>query len=113
MLVFNIIGTTTNTKALIGFKQGAFVAKLPVQPVLIRYKNKLVGETHTLLEYCWLMCIFNCRVLIAQMQAKNIAFVLSIVGKMCITIVPQMEAAATVDLMCMSALAVVRGWLLS
>ena len=36
------LGTTTNTKAMISFKQGAFLPRLPVQPVLIKYKNKLV-----------------------------------------------------------------------
>ncbi|XP_068444497.1 lysophospholipid acyltransferase LPCAT4 [Clinocottus analis] len=33
-------GTTTNGSALIKFKPGAFLAGLPVQPVLLRYPNK-------------------------------------------------------------------------
>ncbi|KNE86455.1 hypothetical protein PSTG_20184, partial [Puccinia striiformis f. sp. tritici PST-78] len=33
-------GTCTNHAALIQFKKGAFIAGLPVQPVLIRYPNK-------------------------------------------------------------------------
>ena len=45
-ILYNI-GTTTNTKVLITFKQGAFLPKLPVQPVLIKYKNKLVCCTQT------------------------------------------------------------------
>uniref|UniRef100_A0A3Q2FY11 Lysophosphatidylcholine acyltransferase 4 n=1 Tax=Cyprinodon variegatus TaxID=28743 RepID=A0A3Q2FY11_CYPVA len=35
-------GTTTNGRALIKFKPGAFLAGVPVQPVLLRYPNKLV-----------------------------------------------------------------------
>uniref|UniRef100_A0A7N6A8U1 Phospholipid/glycerol acyltransferase domain-containing protein n=1 Tax=Anabas testudineus TaxID=64144 RepID=A0A7N6A8U1_ANATE len=34
-------GTTTNGQALIKFKPGAFLAGVPVQPVLLRYPNKL------------------------------------------------------------------------
>ncbi|XP_029382294.1 lysophospholipid acyltransferase LPCAT4 isoform X1 [Echeneis naucrates] len=34
-------GTTTNGHALIKFKPGAFLAGVPVQPVLLRYPNKL------------------------------------------------------------------------
>uniref|UniRef100_A0A8C9WWR8 Lysophosphatidylcholine acyltransferase 4 n=1 Tax=Sander lucioperca TaxID=283035 RepID=A0A8C9WWR8_SANLU len=34
-------GTTTNGSALIKFKPGAFLAGVPVQPVLLRYPNKL------------------------------------------------------------------------
>uniref|UniRef100_A0A3P8TL48 Lysophosphatidylcholine acyltransferase 4 n=1 Tax=Amphiprion percula TaxID=161767 RepID=A0A3P8TL48_AMPPE len=37
-------GTTTNGRALIKFKPGAFLAGVPVQPVLLRYPNKLVSE---------------------------------------------------------------------
>uniref|UniRef100_A0A673BSJ2 Lysophospholipid acyltransferase LPCAT4-like n=1 Tax=Sphaeramia orbicularis TaxID=375764 RepID=A0A673BSJ2_9TELE len=36
-------GTTTNGKALIKFKPGAFLAGVPVQPVLLHYPNKLVS----------------------------------------------------------------------
>uniref|UniRef100_A0A663MDZ0 Lysophosphatidylcholine acyltransferase 2 n=1 Tax=Athene cunicularia TaxID=194338 RepID=A0A663MDZ0_ATHCN len=35
-------GTCTNRSCLITFKQGAFVPQVPVQPVLLRYPNKLV-----------------------------------------------------------------------
>uniref|UniRef100_A0A3Q1FHJ0 Phospholipid/glycerol acyltransferase domain-containing protein n=1 Tax=Acanthochromis polyacanthus TaxID=80966 RepID=A0A3Q1FHJ0_9TELE len=38
-------GTTTNGRALIKFKPGAFLAGVPVQPVLLRYPNKLVSES--------------------------------------------------------------------
>ena len=34
-------GTTTNGRALITFKPGAFIPAVPVQPVLIRYPNKI------------------------------------------------------------------------
>ncbi|MBN3276534.1 LPCT4 acyltransferase, partial [Polyodon spathula] len=34
-------GTTTNGTALIKFKAGAFIVGVPVQPVIIRYPNKL------------------------------------------------------------------------
>uniref|UniRef100_A0A3B3ZCL9 Phospholipid/glycerol acyltransferase domain-containing protein n=1 Tax=Periophthalmus magnuspinnatus TaxID=409849 RepID=A0A3B3ZCL9_9GOBI len=40
MLMFSE-GTTTNGKALIKFKPGAFLAGVPVQPVLLSYPNKL------------------------------------------------------------------------
>uniref|UniRef100_A0A672G4J2 Lysophosphatidylcholine acyltransferase 4 n=1 Tax=Salarias fasciatus TaxID=181472 RepID=A0A672G4J2_SALFA len=36
-------GTTTNGRALIKFKPGAFLAGVPVQPVLLRYPNRLVS----------------------------------------------------------------------
>ena len=32
-------GTTTNGKVLISFKSGAFSPGLPVQPMVVRYKN--------------------------------------------------------------------------
>ncbi|XP_064399042.1 lysophosphatidylcholine acyltransferase 2-like isoform X2 [Halichondria panicea] len=34
-------GTTTNKKVMLKFKLGAFLPKLPVQPILINFKNKL------------------------------------------------------------------------
>ncbi|XP_044284004.1 lysophosphatidylcholine acyltransferase 2 [Varanus komodoensis] len=40
-------GTCTNRSCLITFKQGAFVPAVPVQPVLIRYPNKLDTVTWT------------------------------------------------------------------
>ncbi|KFZ66237.1 Lysophosphatidylcholine acyltransferase 2, partial [Antrostomus carolinensis] len=40
-------GTCTNRSCLITFKQGAFVPQVPVQPVLIRYPNKLDTVTWT------------------------------------------------------------------
>uniref|UniRef100_A0A8D0G5F5 Lysophosphatidylcholine acyltransferase 2 n=1 Tax=Sphenodon punctatus TaxID=8508 RepID=A0A8D0G5F5_SPHPU len=39
-------GTCTNRSCLITFKQGAFIPKVPVQPVLIRYPNKLFMPVH-------------------------------------------------------------------
>uniref|UniRef100_A0A3P9BGZ2 Lysophosphatidylcholine acyltransferase 2 n=1 Tax=Maylandia zebra TaxID=106582 RepID=A0A3P9BGZ2_9CICH len=47
-------GTCTNRSCLITFKQGAFIPGVPVQPVLLRYPNKLVMYflfdcSHTLL----------------------------------------------------------------
>lgn len=38
-------GTTHNRKLLISFKKGAFLPKLPVQPFLIRYGNRLSTTT--------------------------------------------------------------------
>ncbi|XP_077401798.1 lysophospholipid acyltransferase LPCAT4 isoform X2 [Vanacampus margaritifer] len=51
-------GTTTNGKTLIKFKPGAFLCGVPVQPVLLRYPNKLdtVRWTHrgtTWVEALW------------------------------------------------------------
>uniref|UniRef100_A0A8C3L6I9 Lysophosphatidylcholine acyltransferase 2 n=1 Tax=Chrysolophus pictus TaxID=9089 RepID=A0A8C3L6I9_CHRPC len=44
-------GTCTNRSCLITFKQGAFIPGVPVQPVLLRYPNKLVCRTF-LKELC-------------------------------------------------------------
>ncbi|XP_066493209.1 lysophosphatidylcholine acyltransferase 2 [Tiliqua scincoides] len=40
-------GTCTNRSCLITFKQGAFIPSVPVQPVVIRYPNKLDTVTWT------------------------------------------------------------------
>ncbi|XP_061601919.1 lysophosphatidylcholine acyltransferase 2 [Cololabis saira] len=40
-------GTCTNRSCLITFKQGAFIPGVPVQPILIRYPNKLDTVTWT------------------------------------------------------------------
>jgi lysophosphatidylcholine acyltransferase / lyso-PAF acetyltransferase len=40
-------GTCTNRSCLIKFKQGAFIPALPVQPILIEYKNKFDCVTWT------------------------------------------------------------------
>ncbi|XP_023646154.1 lysophosphatidylcholine acyltransferase 2 [Paramormyrops kingsleyae] len=40
-------GTCTNRACLITFKQGAFIPRVPVQPVLLRYPNKLDTVTWT------------------------------------------------------------------
>ncbi|XP_062997562.1 lysophosphatidylcholine acyltransferase 2 [Elgaria multicarinata webbii] len=40
-------GTCTNRSCLITFKQGAFVPAVPIQPVIIRYPNKLDTVTWT------------------------------------------------------------------
>uniref|UniRef100_A0A668AC54 Lysophosphatidylcholine acyltransferase 2 n=1 Tax=Myripristis murdjan TaxID=586833 RepID=A0A668AC54_9TELE len=37
-------GTCTNRSCLITFKQGAFIPGVPVQPVLMRYPNKMVSD---------------------------------------------------------------------
>uniref|UniRef100_A0A3Q3LSA5 Lysophosphatidylcholine acyltransferase 4 n=1 Tax=Mastacembelus armatus TaxID=205130 RepID=A0A3Q3LSA5_9TELE len=47
-------GTTTNGRALIKFKPGAFLAGVPVQPVLLRYPNKLVTLLNKTLQ--WPFC---------------------------------------------------------
>nr|XP_033781350.1 lysophospholipid acyltransferase LPCAT4 [Geotrypetes seraphini] len=40
-------GTTANGKVLLKFKPGAFIAGVPVQPILIRYPNKMPATTWT------------------------------------------------------------------
>ncbi|KAG5270065.1 hypothetical protein AALO_G00188270 [Alosa alosa] len=40
-------GTCTNRSCLISFKQGAFIPGVPVQPVILRYPNKLDNVTWT------------------------------------------------------------------
>ncbi|KAK7910463.1 hypothetical protein WMY93_015147 [Mugilogobius chulae] len=52
-------GTTTNGKALIKFKPGAFLAGVPVQPVLLRYPNKLDTVRWTFKGTTWLECLWH------------------------------------------------------
>ncbi|XP_062942653.1 lysophosphatidylcholine acyltransferase 1 [Cynocephalus volans] len=58
-------GTCTNRTCLITFKPGAFIPGVPVQPVVLRYPNKLDTITWTwqgpgALEILWLtLCQFN------------------------------------------------------
>lgn len=47
-------GTCTNRSCLITFKQGAFVPAVPVQPILIKYPNRLDTVTWT-----WQGCTFK------------------------------------------------------
>ena len=42
LVLFALAGTTTNRRMIISFKKGAFLPKLPVQPFLIKYNNRLV-----------------------------------------------------------------------
>uniref|UniRef100_A0A8C8WKG1 Lysophosphatidylcholine acyltransferase 1 n=1 Tax=Panthera leo TaxID=9689 RepID=A0A8C8WKG1_PANLE len=52
-------GTCTNRTCLITFKPGAFIPGVPVQPVVLRYPNKLVS----VLKILWLtLCQFHNRV---------------------------------------------------
>uniref|UniRef100_A0A669D061 Lysophosphatidylcholine acyltransferase 2 n=1 Tax=Oreochromis niloticus TaxID=8128 RepID=A0A669D061_ORENI len=43
-------GTCTNRSCLITFKQGAFIPGVPVQPVLLKYPNKLVSRVVTVID---------------------------------------------------------------
>ncbi|OWK58582.1 Lysophosphatidylcholine acyltransferase 2 [Lonchura striata] len=53
-------GTCTNRTCLITFKQGAFVPRVPVQPVLLRYPNKLDTVTWTWQGYSFKeLCIMT------------------------------------------------------
>lgn len=58
MLMFSE-GTTTNGKALLKFKPGAFLAGVPVQPVLLRYPNKLNTVCWTFKGQTWLECLWH------------------------------------------------------
>lgn len=58
MLMFSE-GTTTNGKALLKFKPGAFLAGVPVQPVLLRYPNKLDTVCWTFKGQTWLECLWH------------------------------------------------------
>ncbi|XP_072526755.1 lysophospholipid acyltransferase LPCAT4 [Salminus brasiliensis] len=51
-------GTTTNGQALIKFKPGAFLAGVPVQPVLLHYPNKLDTVRWTWKGMSWLECLW-------------------------------------------------------
>ncbi|KAL7855708.1 hypothetical protein AOLI_G00193120 [Acnodon oligacanthus] len=51
-------GTTTNGQALIKFKPGAFLAGVPVQPVLLHYPNKLDTVRWTWKGISWLECLW-------------------------------------------------------
>ncbi|XP_035004207.2 lysophospholipid acyltransferase LPCAT4 [Hippoglossus stenolepis] len=58
MLVFPE-GTTTNGQGLLKFKQGAFVAGVPVQPVLLRYPNKLDTVRWTYKGTTWVEALWH------------------------------------------------------
>lgn len=58
MLMFSE-GTTTNGKALLKFKPGAFLAGVPVQPVLLRYPNKVNTVCWTFRGQTWLECLWH------------------------------------------------------
>ncbi|KAM6949518.1 lysophospholipid acyltransferase LPCAT4 [Aplochiton taeniatus] len=52
-------GTTTNGTGLIKFKPGAFLAGVPVQPVLLRYPNNPDTVRWTYKGTTWLRTLFN------------------------------------------------------
>ncbi|XP_063042386.1 lysophospholipid acyltransferase LPCAT4 [Engraulis encrasicolus] len=52
-------GTTTNGSALIKFKPGAFLAGVPVQPVLLHYPNKLDTVRWTWKGTSWLQSLWH------------------------------------------------------
>eukprot|EP00066_Takifugu_rubripes_P026323 XP_011615589.1 PREDICTED: lysophospholipid acyltransferase LPCAT4 isoform X2 [Takifugu rubripes] len=52
-------GTTTNGRALIKFKPGAFLAGVPVQPVLLRYPNELDCVRWTYKGTTWLEVLWH------------------------------------------------------
>ncbi|XP_022623893.1 lysophospholipid acyltransferase LPCAT4 isoform X1 [Seriola dumerili] len=52
-------GTTTNGRALIKFKPGAFLAGVPVQPVLLRYPNKMDTVRWTYKGTTWLEALWH------------------------------------------------------
>ncbi|XP_028261633.1 lysophospholipid acyltransferase LPCAT4 isoform X2 [Parambassis ranga] len=52
-------GTTTNGHALIKFKPGAFLAGVPVQPVLLRYPNKLDTVRWTYKGTTWIEALWH------------------------------------------------------
>ncbi|XP_062864990.1 lysophospholipid acyltransferase LPCAT4 isoform X2 [Trichomycterus rosablanca] len=51
-------GTTTNGRALIKFKPGAFLAGVPVQPVLLHYPNRTDTVRWTWRGASWLDCLW-------------------------------------------------------
>ncbi|KAG7314100.1 hypothetical protein KOW79_022596 [Hemibagrus wyckioides] len=51
-------GTTTNGRVLIKFKPGAFLAGVPVQPVLLHYPNKTDTVRWTWKGASWLDCLW-------------------------------------------------------
>ncbi|KAF5901907.1 lysophospholipid acyltransferase LPCAT4, partial [Clarias magur] len=51
-------GTTTNGQVLIKFKPGAFLAGVPVQPVLLHYPNKIDTVRWTWKGASWLDCFW-------------------------------------------------------
>ncbi|XP_028333489.1 lysophosphatidylcholine acyltransferase 2 isoform X3 [Physeter macrocephalus] len=54
-------GTCTNRSCLITFKPGAFIPGVPVQPVLLRYPNKLDTVTWTWQGYTFVqLCVLTC-----------------------------------------------------
>ncbi|XP_071423595.1 lysophosphatidylcholine acyltransferase 2 [Pithys albifrons albifrons] len=64
-------GTCTNRSCLITFKQGAFVARVPVQPVLLRYPNKLDTVTWTWQGYsCKVLCLLTMCQLFTRVEVE-------------------------------------------
>ncbi|KAM4767328.1 lysophosphatidylcholine acyltransferase 2 [Cyanocitta cristata] len=64
-------GTCTNRSCLITFKQGAFVPQVPVQPVLLRYPNKLDTVTWTWQGYSFKeLCIMTLCQIITRVEVE-------------------------------------------
>lgn len=62
------LGTTTNRKAIISFKQGPFLSRLPVQPVLMKFKNRMVTNN----MYYYYACM-HINIIVSQ---NNLNFIL-------------------------------------
>ncbi|XP_005052692.1 PREDICTED: lysophosphatidylcholine acyltransferase 2 [Ficedula albicollis] len=64
-------GTCTNRSCLITFKQGAFVPQVPVQPVLLRYPNKLDTVTWTWQGYSFKeLCIMTACQIFTRLEVE-------------------------------------------
>ncbi|XP_027745660.1 lysophosphatidylcholine acyltransferase 2 [Empidonax traillii] len=64
-------GTCTNRSCLITFKQGAFVSRVPVQPVLLRYPNKLDTVTWTWQGYSFkVLCLLTMCQLFTRVEVE-------------------------------------------
>ncbi|KFV12740.1 Lysophosphatidylcholine acyltransferase 2, partial [Pterocles gutturalis] len=64
-------GTCTNRSCLITFKQGAFVPGVPVQPVLLRYPNKLDTVTWTWQGYSFKeLCVMTLCQLFTRVEVE-------------------------------------------
>ncbi|XP_032629401.1 lysophosphatidylcholine acyltransferase 2 isoform X2 [Chelonoidis abingdonii] len=64
-------GTCTNRSCLITFKQGAFIPGVPVQPVLLRYPNKLDTVTWTWQGYSFKeLCVMTFCQLLTRVEVE-------------------------------------------
>ncbi|PNI63949.1 LPCAT2 isoform 7, partial [Pan troglodytes] len=80
-------GTCTNRSCLITFKPGAFIPGVPVQPVLLRYPNKLDTVTWTWQGYTFIqLCMLTFCQLFTKVEVEMFLFFWEGSSKHCLKI---------------------------